>query len=212
MDDYRVRALLQFTGEEIKHIQLFRRFCDAYRENFATECKVIGPAADIGKAVLAHDPLSVALVILMIEWMTQSHYVDSIKDDSELDPLFKSLLKNHWLEEAQHAKLDTNMVETLAEWLTEDAISEAMDGFLAIGGFLDEGLKQQTLFDMEALETATGRTLSTEEREEFVTVQLQANRWTYIGSGMVQAKFLQSLDKLGGDARKRIEEVAPVFR
>jgi hypothetical protein len=210
-DDYRVRAYLHFAEEEVKHIQLFKRFGEEFKAGFATECKIIGPASEVGKAVLAHDPLSVALAILMIEWMTQAHYLDSIKDDSELDPQFKSLLKNHWVEEAQHAKLDTRMVESLADGLTPDQIATAMDGFLSIGGFLDEGLKQQTLFDLEALETATGRTLSVEEKEVFVSTQLQANRWTYIGSGMVHPKFQQMLDRLGADARKRIDEVAPVF-
>jgi hypothetical protein len=210
-DDYRVRAFLQFAGEEVKHIQLFKKFCEEFREGFATDCMLIGPAAEIGKSVLAHNPLSVALVILMIEWMTQAHYLDSIKDDADLDPQFKSLLKNHWIEEAQHAKLDWNMVEVLADGMSEEEISGAMDDFLAIGEFLDEGLKEQTLFDMEALETATGRSLSIDEKETFVTTQLQANRWTYIGSGMVHPKFLQMLDKLGGDCRKRIDEVAPVF-
>jgi hypothetical protein len=210
-DDYRVRAYLQFAGEEVKHIQLFKRFCEEFEKNFATDCKVIGPAAEIGKAVLAHNPLSVALVILMIEWMTQAHYLDSMKDDADLDPQFKSLLKNHWIEEAQHAKLDTRMVESLSDGLTQDEISAAMDEFLAIGGFLDEGLKQQTLFDLEALETATGRKFSVDEREVFVTSQLQANRWTYIGSGMVHPKFQLMLDRLGADSRMRIDEVAPVF-
>src|SRR4030095_3701565 len=188
-DDYRVRAYLHFAEEEMKHIQLFKRFSEQFRAGFATECKVIGPAAEIGKAVLAHNPAGVALVILMIEWMTQDHYVGSIKDDSGLDPLFKSLLKNHWLEEAEHAKLDTMMVESLVENATEEQIGEAIDGFLAVGGFLDEGLKQQVLFDMEALETATGRVLSVDEREVFITTQLQANRWTYIGSGCILPPF-----------------------
>ena len=83
----------------------------------------------------------------------------------DLDPQFKSLLKNHWIEESQHAKLDTRMVENLADGLTQDQIATAMDGFLSIGGFLDEGLKQQTLFDLEALETANGRTLRSRERD-----------------------------------------------
>ena len=211
MDDYKLRAFLQFAGEEVKHIQLFKRFSEEFKDGFATECKVIGPASEIGKAVLANNPLGVALAILMIEWMTQSHYVDSAREDSDLDPQFKSLLKNHWLEEAQHAKLDTRMVESLAEGLDDDAIAAGIDGYLAIGGFLDEGLKQQTLFDLEALELATGRKFTIEERELFVTKQLQANRWTYIGSGMSHPKFRQVLDSLGGDARKRIDEVAPVF-
>ena len=210
-DDYRVRAYLHFAEEEVKHIQLFKRFSDEFTAGFATECKIIGPASEVGKAVLAHDPLSVALAILMIEWMTQAHYLDSMKGDGNLDPQFKSLLKNHWIEEAQHAKLDTRMVESLADGLSEEQISAAMDGFLSIGGFLDEGLKQQTEFDLEALETATGRVFSVEEREEFITKQLQANRWTYIGSGMVHPKFQQMLERLGADARKRIDEVAPAF-
>jgi len=210
-DDYRVRAFLRFVEEEVKHIQLFKRFCEEFRAGFPIECKVIGPAAEIGKAVLAHNPTSVALAILMIEWMTQEHYLGSVKDDSDLDPQFKSLLKNHWLEEAQHAKLDTMMVESLVANSSDEQITDAMDGFLAIGGFLDEGLKQQTQFDLESFEAAIGRELSTEERETFLTTQLQANRWTYIGSGMVHPRFRQMLDRLGSDARNRIEEVAPVF-
>src|SRR6476646_2521574 len=74
-DDDRVRAFLQFAGEEVKHIQLFKLFCEDFRRGFASECKVIGPGSEIGKAVLAHEPLGVALVILMIEWVSQSHYL-----------------------------------------------------------------------------------------------------------------------------------------
>jgi hypothetical protein len=210
-DDYRVRAFLQFAGEEVKHIQLFKTFGEEFRQGFGSECKVIGPASEIGKAVLAHDPLSVALVILMIEWMTQGHYVDSMKDDSGIDPQFKSLLKNHWLEEAQHAKLDTLMVESIADGMTAEQIEAGVSGFLEIGGFLDNGLKQQTLFDLEALELATGRTFTEDEREVFLEMQHQANRWTYIGSGMVHPKFLQTLERLGSDQKARIEAIAPVF-
>ena len=210
-DDYRVRAFLQFVGEEVKHIQLFKLFADAFRENFGSECKVIGPADEIGNAILAHDPLSVALVILMIEWMTQAHYIDSIKDDNDIDPLFKSLLKNHWLEEAQHAKLDSRMVESLGDGLTEEQIEQAVDGFLKIGAFLDTGLRQQTLFDLEAFELATGRVLNDDEREIFISSQHQANRWTYIGSGMVHPKFLMSLERLSPAQRDRIDAIAPTF-
>ena len=210
-DDYRVRAFLQFAVEEVKHIQLFKTFCDEFRQGFDSECKLIGPAEEIGKAILAHDPLSVGLAILMIEWMTQGHYVDSIKDDTDIDPQFKSLLKNHWLEEAQHAKLDTRMVEAIAEGLSPDAISAAVDGFFEIGGFLDNGLKQQTEFDLESFQLATGRTLTEAERKEFIEVQLQANRWTFIGSGMVHPKFIETMEKLGPENKKRIVDAAPLF-
>jgi hypothetical protein len=42
-------------------------------------------------------------------------------------------------------------------------------------------------------------------------VQHQANRWTYIGSGLVHPKFLMTLERLSPVQRKRIEEIAPVF-
>ena len=210
-DDYRVRAFLQFAGEEAKHIQLFKIFSKEFQDNFGTECKVIGPAADVAEAVLAHDPLGIALVILHIEWMTQRHYIESIRDDQDLDPQFKSMLKHHWLEEAQHAKLDTLMVEALAGNLSPEMIGKGLDGYLDIGGFLDNGLRQQTLFDLEAFEMATGRVLNDAEREEFIDVQHQANRWTYLGTGMTHPKFRYSLERLGAENLYRIDAVAPAF-
>ncbi|HJS52331.1 MAG TPA: hypothetical protein VJ781_10560 [Pyrinomonadaceae bacterium] len=210
-DDYRVRAFLQFASEEAKHIQLFKIFSEEFAANFGTKCNVIGPGSEIARTILAHEPLGIALAILHIEWMTQRHYIESIRDDQGLDPQFKSLLRNHWLEEAQHAKLDTRMVETLAEAMSPEVIEKGVDEYLAIGGFLDDGVKQQTLFDLEAFENATGRTLSEEERKEFIDVQHQANRWTYLGTGMTHPKFLMSLERLSSVQRKRIEEIAPVF-
>jgi len=210
-DDYRVRAFLQFASEEAKHIQLFKTFTAEFHKTFPVKCEVIGPASAIATAILLHQPLAVALAILCIEWMSQIHYTDSIKDDQDLDPQFKSLLKNHWLEEAQHAKLDTLMVESLADGMSESEIEKAVDEFLEIGGFLDDGLKQQTVFDLEAFERATGRKLTDGERDEFIGVQHQANRWTYLGTGLTHPRFLETLGKLSTAQRRRIEEVAPVF-
>ena len=89
-DDYRTRAFLGFATEEAKHIDLFKRFRREFCAGFRTECAVIGPPADIARAVLSHDPLAVALAILQIEWMTQRHYVESVKNDHDLDPQFKA--------------------------------------------------------------------------------------------------------------------------
>lgn len=210
-DDYQTRAFLQFAGEEAKHIQLFKRFREEFLQGFTTDCAVIGPAAEIAKAVLSHQPLAVALLILHIEWLSQSHYLAGIRDDQQLDPQFKSLLKHHWMEEAQHARLDTLMVEALAETLSAEQIEYAVDEYLEIGGFLDNGLRMQTQFDLEAFERATDRKLIYSERARFLEVQHQANRWTYIGSGMVHPNFLATLERLQPAARARIEQLAPTF-
>ncbi len=210
-DDYRVRALLQFASEEAKHIQLFKRFREEFAAGFGTECPVIGPPEAIAKEILKHDPLGVAITTLHIEWMVQSHYVDSIKDDQDLDPQFKSLLKHHWIEEVQHAKLDTLMVESLAATRDEQQILEAVDEYRAIGGFIDGGLTQQIEFDMASLMDATGRYFTESQKEEFRHVQKRANRWTYLGSGMTHPKVLETLEALTPKARKRVETVSIAF-
>jgi hypothetical protein len=210
-DDYRIRALLQFAGEEAKHIQLFKRFRQEFEEGFGTECQVIGPPEAIAAAILAHDPLGVAITTLHIEWMVQRHYIDSIKDDQELDPQFKSLLKHHWIEEVQHAKLDTLLVEALSANRSEEERLRGVEEYIEIGGFIDAGLEQQLEFDLSSFERATGRTLTESERDEFRRVQLRANRWTYLGSGMTHERFLSTLEKLSPAARAQVESATPTF-
>ncbi len=210
-DDYRVRALLKFAGEEAKHIQLFKRFRQEFEEGFGTECPVIGPPEAIAAEVLKHDPLGIAITVLHIEWMVQRHYVESVRDNQNLDPQFKSLLKHHWLEEVQHAKLDTLMVEALAAGRDEEGIMQGVREYIDIGGFIDGGLKQQVEFDLDTLERAIGSKLSDRERDEFRQQQLQANRWTYLGTGMTHERVLETLESLTPQARRTVESISPVF-
>ena len=179
-DDWRIRALLNFAGEEAKHIHLFKRFHAALVRGFPVECQVIGPSDVISAEVLRHDPLAVALLILMIEWMTQQHYLGSIRDDGDL-----------------------------AKGRTEEQFERAIDEFFEIGAFLDEGLKTQAGFNVDALETAIGRKV--ENRDAIIAEQHQAARWTYIGSGMVHERFKDSLESLSPVAAWRIADAAPHF-
>lgn len=210
-DDYRVRAFLAFAQEEAKHIQLFKQFRADFVRGFGTSCEVIGPPQEIARAVLKHHPLAVALVILHIEWMTQRHYVESIRGDEDLDTQFKSLLKHHWMEEAQHAKLDTLMVDSIAKMCSEGEIEGAVEEYLEIGMMLDDGLKQQVEFDLDSLCRAIGRRLSDYEAATFRSVQHQACRWTFLGTGMTHPNFLATLERLKPAARERVESVAPAF-
>ena len=175
------------------------------------DCQVIGPPESIAKHVLSHPPLSVALLTPMIEWMTQRHFQESVQDDQDLDPLFKSLLLHHGQEEHQHAQLDAVMVQQIAKNLSPTEIDAGIEGFLALGAFLDNGLKQQAHFDMAALEKAVVQQLREEQRAKFIEVQHQANRWTYIGSGMSHPKFLEVVQELSPDRRAMIEAAAPTF-
>ena len=210
-DDYRTRALLQFASEEAKHIHLFKKFAEEFKAGFVTDCETIGPPEEIGKAVLSHSPLGVALVILGIEWMTQKHYLESVRDDEDLDPQFKSLLRHHWMEEAQHTKLDTLMVQALTDNHSAAEIEKGISDYAGIGALIDSGIPQQVRFDMQALQRAAGRNFSRPEQDQFYAIQRQAQRWTYLGSAMTHPNFLQTVGEISRGARVQIEEMSKAF-
>jgi hypothetical protein len=210
-DDYRVRALLQFATEEAKHIHLFKRFRKEFEDGFGSPCAFIGPAEDVTRFVLSHSPLGVGIAILHIEWITLRHYVEGVRDDQDLDSQFKSLLKNHWMEESQHTKLDTLMVESLVKGATEKEIDQAFQEYGEIGAFLDNSIKQQAEFDVESFVNATKRNLTKSQREELTATVLKGMRLTYLGTGMTHPNFLATVEEIKPEARKQIEEMAPAF-
>jgi hypothetical protein len=210
-DDYRARALLQFAGEEAKHIHLFKRFRQEFEDGFGSKCDFIGPAEDVSRFVLSHSPLGVGIAILHIEWMTLRHYIEGVRDNQDLDLQFKSLLKNHWLEESQHTKLDTLILESVVKDASPKQIDEAFKEYGEIGAFLDQGIQQQTEFDVESFVQATGKKLSKSEREEMTAAVLKGMRWTYLGTGMTHPNFLATVEEIKPEARKQIEEMAPMF-
>jgi hypothetical protein len=210
-DDYRVRALLQFAGEEAKHIHLFKRFREEFDEGFGSKCDFIGPAEDISRFVLSHSPLGTGIAILHIEWITLRHYIEGVRDNQDLDPQFKSLLKNHWLEESQHTKLDTLIVDEVVANSGPEQINQAFEEYAEIGSFIDNGLKQQAELEVESFVGASGRNLSSSQRQELTAALLKGMRWTYLGTGMTHPSFLASVQSIKPEARKQIEDMAPAF-
>jgi hypothetical protein len=207
-DTFEMRALITMADEEAKHIHLFRKFAEEFASGFHIPCGVIGPAAEVAKVVLSHSRLGVALLTLHIEWMTQMHYVDSVKDNQELDPQFSSLLRHHWMEESQHAKLDTLMVDRLATEGGPAAIEQAFADFAAIGGAIDGLLQQQVKLDLDTLESAAGRKLTSAEREEISTAQLRAYRYTFLVSGLSHKNFLTTCEQLSPAAADGMRAMA----
>jgi hypothetical protein len=210
-DSVQTRALLNFASEEAKHIELFKQFHAIFVRDFGDVCATIGPAEEIAAEISRHDPLAVALAVLQIEWMTQAHYVESVRDNCDIDPLFKSLLRHHWIEEAQHARLDTIMVEALADGRDQASVITAFDGYLEIVAFLDAGLKAQAGMNIDALCTCLERPLSDDIRSALIAQQHQAARWTFLGSGMRHPKFRATLARISPAACVRLDAASPTF-
>jgi N-acyl-D-aspartate/D-glutamate deacylase len=206
-EPFRAPALRQFVREENKHREMFRRVLADFDAEFGVECGLIGPAEDIRQAVLAHCDTAVAIAVLGLEWMSQGHYVEAVKDDAALDPQFKSLLEHHWQEEAQHARLDGLMLLEMAA----DDMERAIDEYFEIGALFDDGFRTQAGLDLDSFERAVARALSAEERAQFVAVQHQALRWTFLGSAMSNENFLAVLAALTPAGRDRVAAAAPGF-
>jgi hypothetical protein len=113
------------------------------------------------------------------------------------------------MEEAQHAKLDALMIEAIAQRYPQAAVEAAVDEFFEIGAFLDGGLKQQAELNLDALERATGHTLP--DRPAIAEQQLNAARFTYLGSGMSHPKFLDLVTRIAPAGGRRIAEAARSF-
>jgi len=207
-DPIEVRAMMTFAEEEAKHIHLFRRFAEEFAAGFPVPCEVVGPAPEVARDVLSHSRLGIALLTLHLEWMTQSHYLESVKDDQDLDPLFKSLLRHHWMEEAQHAKLDTLLVDKLAREGGPAAIAQAFEDFEALGTAIDGLLARQAELDLHALQAAAERTLSDADRTHIIAAQTRAYRYTFLASGLQTKNFLTTVEQLSPGSAEKMRGLA----
>jgi hypothetical protein len=143
--------------------------------------------------------------------MTQRHFVESVRDDAALEPHFKELLRVHWMEEAQHAKLDALLVHELGSRLDADARERAVTEYEGLIHTLDGLLAQQCELDLETFVAAIGRALTAREARQVREAQLRALRWTFLGSGMTHPRVVAALGALHPTSAARVSALARSF-
>jgi len=195
-DETRLWSLLRFAEEELKHQELMRRACEQFENGFGVQCGLIPGREAVAEVVLGKSPLAALLLTSMIEWFTQLHYVEHVRDSEELDGLFRDLLRFHWIDESRHARLDTVLIDEVAADLTPEEREQAVDELLELGGAVDGLLAQQLELDIEALALSTGRSFSDAEKSEIRHEQQRAYRWTFLVSGLEHPKFAQIVREL----------------
>ena len=87
----------------------------------------------VAGAVLNTSPLSALLLTSMIEWFTQLHYVEHVRDGGELDELFRDILRFHWIDESRHARMDSLLIEEVAADLSAEQRDQALGELLQLG-------------------------------------------------------------------------------
>jgi len=207
-DETRLRTLLRFAEDESKHQELFRRSTALFEEGFGVEVGLIPAREEVAKVVLSKSRLCSYLLTSMIEWFTQTHYLEHVKDRGELDPLFRDLVRYHWMDEAQHAKIDSLLIDEIIRGIGEEDREKAVDELLELGGAVDGLLSQQAGLDVDSLEKAIGRTLSEKDRAEVKRQAHRAYRWTFLVSGLEHPKFVQIVGELTTRGTDKLKAVA----
>lgn len=206
-----IRALSRFADEEVKHQALFLRYCAAFDRDFGHKCDVLGSAAEVAGVILSKSPIAVLLVTLHLELITQDHYTDSVKDNAVVDPLFAKLLRAHWLEESQHARIDQLELEKLVSQATPPTIQKGVNEYIELLGAFDGLLKSQADMDAVTFERASGRTLTADQKKDLIAVQHKNYRRLFLVAGLTHKLFLETISRLDAAAGARVKELTAQY-
>jgi hypothetical protein len=208
-DRTHLRALLRFGEEEMKHQQLFQRAeavleasCDYKCGRYFDKNRL----AAFTQATLAYPPLPRALILLALEWGSQRHYIDSVRDyagDSS-DPLYVDLLKYHWIEENQHTKTGALEIAQLARDRSPDELSAAFDDIQSIGGLVDETLVGQVEQELTTFQSVTGRTLREAELTVLREALCQSMRAIWVEVSLTHPNFKQVAMELSTEGAAKL--------
>jgi hypothetical protein len=207
-DEVRQRSLVRFSEEELKHQELFRRSIALFNEQFGVTPQLIPGREQVAAVVRSKSKLAVLILIDIIEWFTQVHYTEHVLNRIELDGLFRDLLKYHWLDEAQHVKMDTMLITEVVEDMTMADREAAIDEVLELGGAVDGLLQQQIGMNIDALELATARTFTEAERAEITAETLKAWRYTFLVSGLEHPNVVKLVEEITVAGPAKIRGVA----
>jgi len=207
-DETRLWSLLRFAEEEVKHQEMLRRACTQFEAGFGTSCGLVPGREQVAGVVLGTLPLTALLLTSMIEWFTQLHYVEHVRDRAELDELFRDILRFHWIDESRHARLDSLLIDEVARDLGPEEREAAVDGLLELGNAVDGLLAQQVQLDIDALQLATGHTFSEPDRDEIRAHQQRAYRWTFLVSGLEHPNFVSIVEQLTADGAEKLAQAA----
>ena len=109
----------------------------------------------------------------------------------ELDPLTREIFRCHWMEEAQHARLDHLEGLRLFKDMTAFEREEAIEDLVWLLATVDGLLERQAILDCMNLGRYLGRAFTEQERSEILENLLKAKRHCFLESGLTHPNFLE---------------------
>jgi hypothetical protein len=192
-DQVALEALVRMTDEEIKHQALFRRLEALMDADMPAGYRKAAEPDAVAAAVLGKSTWAVLALTLHIELFTQAHYRASIAAEADICELWRDVFLFHWKEESQHAVLDE------LEFLREDdrltpaqrdaAVGDLIDLVVAV----DQILQAQATADAAYFFGAAKGDYPAAGKKTIAATFLEAYRWQYIVSGVLQPRFRKVL-------------------
>lgn len=211
-DQLALEALVRFSGDELKHQELFRRMEAMIDPQLPAGYRQVADPNDVARAVLAASTWAVLALTCHIELFVQQHYAESIGPRDELCPLFRDIFKFHWKDESRHVVLDELEWQDEHVKLSPAELDRAVDDLIALVGAVDGILQLQSQADADYFIRNVSRSFSIEEATQLRTSVLSAYRWQYIISGVQHPHFGRLLTSMTTTAQmSRIQAaLAPI--
>jgi hypothetical protein len=195
-------ALTNFASEEVKHMHLFHEIRRRVDEKLGFRLELLEGEKEVARIVLGKHRGAVLLLTSAIEWLTQYHFLSAMKDAEDLDPLTREIFRFHWMEEAQHARLDHLETVRVFEGLPAREKDAAIEDLIWLLAAVDGLLREQVALDVKNLQQHLGRFFTDAERAELRRNLLRAKRYCFIESGVTHPNF-QELFHLVTTGRQR---------
>ena len=208
-DETKLRAMLRFAEEEVKHQAMFQRARAMMLEGFGSPIESVPGKEEVARVVLQKSPLAVMLLVTMLEWVSQTHYLSGVRENSQnLDSFFCKILKAHWIEEAQHTKLDSLEMDSMAEALSLADREKAVDELIELGGAFDSVFGSQADLDVDNLSAAVGRNFSDLEKEEIRISVHRSYRKCFLVAALEHPQFVEIIGEMTNEGVEKIAETA----
>lgn len=193
-DPARLRALLRFSEEGLKHQRLFSLYSSAFERDFGSPCHAVRTTSDIAHLLLSHSPVAVVLSSLHFTLASQRYYSECA--GRRLEPLMESLLRHQFLEANQHAELDRLELWRAAQGLPQVHIEQAFAEYSSVLETVDDLLAQEAKLALENLACALPRELSPAERIAIVESQHRAHRRVFLLTPLRDSGFRDTVTRL----------------
>jgi hypothetical protein len=188
-DQQALEGLVRFSGEELKHQELFREIERLIAAQLPPGYVMTADANQVAAFVLGKSTWSVLALTCHIELFVQAHFEQSIAPHEDLCPLFKDVFRFHWRDECQHVIFDELEWTAEHERLGAEQRECAVDDLIALVGAVDGILQAQSKADANYFVNNASRDFSRSELARIESAVLAAYRWQYIVSGVQHAHF-----------------------